>query len=75
MEVSIINSKGQLIIPERLQKKYGINSGVKVIFEESDKGLLIIPMNKKFFKSFVGILSNDGNLKKDRKYAKQQDDK
>ncbi|MBC7651401.1 MAG: AbrB/MazE/SpoVT family DNA-binding domain-containing protein, partial [Deinococcales bacterium] len=34
METSVLTSKGQLLIPKRIRNKYGIQSGVKVIFEE-----------------------------------------
>jgi AbrB family looped-hinge helix DNA binding protein len=41
METSVLTTKGQLLIPKRLRNKYGIKSGVKVVFEETDKGVLI----------------------------------
>ena len=72
METSILTSKGQLLIPKRLRTKYGIKSGGKVIFEETDKGVLITPMNEQFFKSFAGILKA-GNLKEDMKKMKEEE--
>ncbi len=49
METSILTTKGQLLIPKRLRSKYGIKSGVKVIFEETHNGLVIRPMNEEYF--------------------------
>ena len=72
MESSILTSKGQLLIPKRLRMKYGIKSGVKVIFEETDKGVLIKPMNEQYFKSFAGILKS-GNLAEDMKKMKEEE--
>jgi len=72
MVTSILNSKGQLLIPKRLRTKYGIKSGGKVIFEETDKGLLIIPMNEQYFKSFAGILKS-GNLTDDMRKIKEEE--
>ena len=72
METSILTSKGQLLIPKRLRMKYGIKSGVKVIFEETDKGVLIKPMNEQYFKSFAGILKG-GNLAEDMKKMKEEE--
>lgn len=46
METSTLTSKGQLLIPKRLRFKYGIKSVGKVIFKETDKGVLIRPMNE-----------------------------
>ena len=56
MEIAVLTTKGQLLIPKRLRTKYGIKSGGKVIFEETDKGVLITPINEQYFKSFAGIL-------------------
>ncbi|MBA2762828.1 MAG: AbrB/MazE/SpoVT family DNA-binding domain-containing protein [Segetibacter sp.] len=75
METSILTSKGQLLIPKRLRTKYGINSGVKIVFEETEKGVLITPMNEKYFKSFAGILKGDGHLREDMKHMKDEEKK
>ena len=72
METSVLTSKGQLLIPKRLRTKYGIKSGGKVIFEETDKGVLITPMNEQYFKSFAGILKG-GNLAADMKKMKDEE--
>lgn len=73
METSIITSKGQLLIPKRLRNKYGINTGVNIIFEETEKGVLLTPMNEDFFKSFAGILTKTGNLETELKKMKAED--
>ena len=73
METSVLTTKGQLLIPKRLRNKYGIKSGVKVVFEETDKGVLITPMNEKYFESFAGILKSTGNLKEEMKKMKEEE--
>ncbi len=73
METSVLTTKGQLLIPKRLRTKYGIKSGVKVVFEETPKGVLITPMNEQYFKSFAGILKRTGNLKEDIKQLKEEE--
>ena len=70
METSVLTSKGQLLIPKRLRNKYGIKSGVKVLFEEIDGGVLIRPINEQYFKSFRGMLSSTGKLKEEMKAYK-----
>lgn len=70
METTILTSKGQLLIPKRLRNKYGIKEGVKVILEETERGVLVTPMNEDYFKSFAGILSASGNLKEEMKAMK-----
>ncbi len=72
METSVLTTKGQLLIPKRIRNKYGIKSGVKIVFEETDKGVLITPMNEQYFKSFAGILKG-GNLKEDIRKMKEEE--
>jgi AbrB family looped-hinge helix DNA binding protein len=73
METSTLTIKGQLLIPKRIRNKYGIKSGVKVIFEETEKGVIIRPMNEDYFKSFRGILKSTGNLKEEMKEMKVEE--
>ena len=72
METSTLTTKGQLLIPKRIRNRYGIKAGVKVILEETDKGVLITPMNEQYFKSFAGILKG-GNLKEEMKRMKAEE--
>ncbi len=73
METAVLNSKGQLLIPKLLRIKYGFKSGGKVIFEETDKVILITPMNEQYFESFAGILKSNGNFKAEmKKYKKEE---
>ncbi|MFC0772039.1 AbrB/MazE/SpoVT family DNA-binding domain-containing protein [Terrimonas alba] len=74
METSVLTSKGQLLIPKRLRNKYGIKSGVKVLFEETEGGVIIRPINEQYFKSFRGMLST-GKLKEEMKAHKIEEKK
>ena len=73
METSILTSKGQLLIPKRLRDKYGIGSGTKVIFEETAAGVLVKPINKQFFKQYIGILKGNQDSVKEMKQHKQEE--
>ena len=75
METSVLTVKGQLLIPKRIRNKYGIKSGVKVIFEETENGVVIRPMNENYFKSFMGVLKATGNLKEEMKQMKAEEKK
>ena len=55
METSMLTTKGQLLIPKRIRNKYGIKSGVKVAFIETDNGLMIKAMDHAYFESFAGL--------------------
>ncbi len=73
METSVLTTKGQLLIPKRIRNKYGIKSGVKIIFEETPNGLIIKPMNEAYFESFAGILKSNGNLSEEMKQYKKEE--
>jgi len=75
METSVLTVKGQLLIPKRIRNKYGIKSGVKVIFEETENGVIIRPMNENYFKSFMGILKSTGDLKEEVRQFKEEEKK
>ena len=75
METSVLTVKGQLLIPKRIRNKYGIKSGVKVIFEETENGVIIRPMNENYFKSFMGVLKSTGNLKAEVQKMKMEEKK
>jgi len=75
METSVLTSKGQLLIPKRLRNKYGIKAGAKVLFEETEGGVVIRPINEQYFKSFKGMLSSTGRLKEEMKAYKADEKK
>lgn len=43
METAIISTKGQVIIPARLRKKYGFMKGDKLVFIEEDGYIKMLP--------------------------------
>jgi len=51
-----ISSKGQMVIPARIRKKYRIEARSKVELVDTGKEIVIIPLPKEPFKSSRGIL-------------------
>lgn len=75
METSVLTSKGQVLIPKRLRKKYGIEAGMKVIFDEAEGGVMIRPVNEEYFKAFRGMLASTGKLREEIKAMKLEEKK
>ncbi|HEY9206434.1 MAG TPA: AbrB/MazE/SpoVT family DNA-binding domain-containing protein [Candidatus Methanoperedens sp.] len=46
MQSSRISKKGQVVIPARLRKKYGLKEGEKLFFIEQDQQIIIKPRTK-----------------------------
>lgn len=55
-EMSTVTSKGQLVIPARLRKKYSIRKGTRVAFVEEDCRLVLQPITDGFLRKLRGSL-------------------
>jgi AbrB family looped-hinge helix DNA binding protein len=64
METSVVTVKGQIVVPARIRRKFGIKRGIKIAFVEQNGKLLIQPLDKNYFKSLAGILGTDGDMLK-----------
>ena len=51
-----VTSKGQLVIPSRLRRKFGIRKGTRVAFLEDDDRLILQPITLEYIESLRGIL-------------------
>lgn len=64
METGYVTSKGQLVIPSRLRKKFGIKPGTRVNFFEDKDGIKIIPVTAEVIEKNKGFLDTGGKLLK-----------
>jgi len=64
METSVVTIKGQVVIPAKIRRKFGIKKGTRVAFIEQDKKLIIQPLDKNYFESLAGILGTKGKILK-----------
>jgi len=55
-DTSTVTSKGQLVIPSRLRRKFGIRKGTRVAFLEEDDRLILQPITREYIESLQGIL-------------------
>lgn len=69
MKCSVMNSKGQVVIPQKLRMKYGIKPGTKMGFIEKNGELVLQPLTKDYFESLAEWLKGDaiGELMRRRK--------
>jgi AbrB family looped-hinge helix DNA binding protein len=56
-------TKGQVVIPAALRRKYGIKAGTKLIVTEQDNGILLKPVTEESLKALQGALKGQGVLK------------
>lgn len=60
MDIAYVTSKGQLVIPARLRRKYGIKPGTRVCFIEADGGIIFQPLTRDYIRSVAGMLKDTG---------------
>lgn len=56
METAYVTTKGRLVIPARIRRKFGIKPGTKVCFIERDNEILFQPVTKAYIRSVCGML-------------------
>jgi AbrB family looped-hinge helix DNA binding protein len=73
METSVVTVKGQVVIPSRLRKKYGIKNGTKIKFEETSEGIKMMPITPELIRSKAGFLGTKGKLLKSLMQEKKKE--
>ena len=63
-EVSTVTTKGQLVIPSKLRRKYSIKEGTQVAFLEQENRLVLQPLTSEFIRSLRGSLKGEPSAMK-----------
>ncbi len=63
-ETSVVTSKGQLVIPARLRRRFGIKKGTLIAFVEDDGRMVMQPVTREFIRSLRGSLKGDSSALK-----------
>lgn len=64
MEHSIVTSKGQVVIPAKIRRKFGIQIGTKIQFAEENGEIIMIPITDETIDSNIGLFNSGGKLLK-----------
>lgn len=64
MYATTVTTKGQIVIPAEIRKKYDIKKGIKFLVEEKGNNLLLIPLTAEYFNRIAGVLNTKGKLSK-----------
>lgn len=78
METAYVTSKGQLVVPSRLRRKYGIKPGTKICFIERESEIVFQPVTSEYIRSVCGMLKSEtsvtGELLKERARDKEREE-
>ena len=64
MDRSVVTVKGQVVIPSRLRRKFGIKKGTQVYLYERDGEIVIKPITDEYIQKMAGMAGTKGKLLK-----------
>jgi len=64
MDKSVVTVKGQVVIPSKLRRRFGIKKGTQVYFYERDGEMVIRAVTDEYLRSLAGITGTKGKLLK-----------
>jgi len=59
IETSVVTTKGQLVIPARLRRRFGIKKGTRVTFVEDAGRIIVQPVTREFISGLRGSLQGE----------------
>jgi AbrB family looped-hinge helix DNA binding protein len=68
MDSACVTSKGQLVVPSRIRRVYGIKPGTRINFVEEGGRIIFQPVTPEYINSFCGVFK----LKPGEKSAVQE---
>jgi AbrB family looped-hinge helix DNA binding protein len=57
-ESAYVTSKGQVVVPARLRRRFGIKAGTRLNFSEENGRMVVQPVTSEFIDSFCGVFKS-----------------
>ncbi len=73
--VSTVTTKGQLVIPSKLRRKYGLRKGTLVAIIEEESRIVLQPLTAEFVRRLRGSLRGETSALDVLKESRKQDRK
>ncbi len=64
MDKSVVTVKGQIVIPSKLRRKFGIKRGTQVFLYDRNGEIVIKPLTDEYLRSMAGFTGTKGKLLK-----------
>jgi AbrB family looped-hinge helix DNA binding protein len=55
MDSAYVTSKGQLVVPSRIRRRFGIKPGTRINFVEEGDRIIFQPVTREYIRSFRGM--------------------
>jgi AbrB family looped-hinge helix DNA binding protein len=62
MDKASVTIKGQIVIPSKLRRKFGIKKGTQVFLFERGNEIVIKPITDEYIRSMAGVMGTKGRL-------------
>ncbi len=62
MEKSVVTIKGQVVIPSKLRRKFGIKKGTQVFVYEKNGEIVVKPITDEYIEGMAGMTGTKGKL-------------
>jgi len=64
MTTAVVTTKGQIVIPSKIRRRFNIKKGTRLCIEEKGDELILKAMTPIYFEKIAGILQTRGKLSK-----------
>ena len=64
MAITVVTTKGRIVIPSKVRQRLKIKSGTKLYIEEKGTELILKPVTPEYSGRIAGVLSTKGKLSK-----------
>ncbi|HCN19088.1 MAG TPA: AbrB family transcriptional regulator [Planctomycetia bacterium] len=62
VETTVVTVKGQIVIPFRIRRRYGIKEGTRVCLIERNGEIILKPLTTEYFNKMAGVLGKEAKL-------------
>ena len=73
MDKAVVTVKGQVVIPAKLRRKFGIKKGTLVSLYEREGEIIIKPITDEYIRKMAGMTGTKGKLLKALKQEKAKE--
>ena len=73
MDKALVTGKGEVVIPSKLRRRFGIKKGTHVYLYERDGAIVIKPITNEYIQKMAGMSGTKGKLLKALMEAKAKE--
>ena len=62
MAITTTTTKGQIVIPSKIRKRFNIKKGTKIFIDEKEEEIILKPVTTDYLGKIAGVLKTEGKL-------------